>query len=63
MYLKMDKVPKYFIVVDHSCSGLGIELRERVNQYKYAKNFYNKHLNVQKRSFNKTKRKSKIRSI
>jgi hypothetical protein len=58
MYLKMNRVPKYFIVVDHSCSNLGIELRETVNEKKYAKNFYNKHLNVQKRSFslNKTRR-------
>jgi hypothetical protein len=59
MYLQMKKVPKYFIIVDHSCSGLGIELRETVNQNKYAKNFYNKHLNVLKRSFSLNKRKSK----
>ena len=63
MYLKMDRIPKYFIIIDHSCSGLGIELRETLNQTnqgqnKYAKNFYNKHLNVQKRSFsfNKTRK-------
>jgi hypothetical protein len=66
MYLQMKKVPKYFIIVDHSCSNLGIELREAVNEDKYAKNFYNKHLNVQKRSFNKgfsktiSKSKSKL---
>ena len=63
MYLKMNRVPKYFIVIDHSCSDLGIELRETLNQNKYAKKFYNKHLNVQKRSFSKTKKRSKIRSI
>lgn len=63
MYLKMDRVPKYFIIVDHSCSNLGIELREILNQNKYAKNFYNKHLNVQKRSISKTKKRTKIRSI
>jgi hypothetical protein len=65
MYLKMNRVPKYFIVIDHSCSELGIELRETLNKNKYAKNFYNKHLNVQKRSFsfNKTKKHTKIRSI
>lgn len=56
-YLKMNRVPKYFIVIDHSCSDLGIELRETVNQNKYAKHFYNKHLNVQKRSFSLSKRK------
>lgn len=63
MYLKMDQIPKYFIVIDHSCSNLGIELRETLNENKYAKNFYNKHLNVQKRSFNRTKKRTKIRSI
>jgi len=63
MYLKMDRIPKYFIVIDHSCSNLGIELRETINETKYAKHFYNKHLNVQKRSFNKTKKHTKIRSI
>jgi hypothetical protein len=39
MYLKMNRIPKYFIVIDHSCSNLGIELRETINEYKYAKNF------------------------
>jgi hypothetical protein len=64
MYLQMKKVPKYFIVVDHSCSDLGIELKETINQNVFTKNFYNKHLNVQKRSFNKTRSisKSKLRN-
>jgi hypothetical protein len=64
MYLNMDRIPKYFFVIDHSCSNLGIELRETLNENKYAKNFYNKHLNVQKRSFSFSKKKrTKIRSI
>ena len=64
-YETMERVPKYFIIVDHSCSSIGYGIKDEMSATKFTKNFYNKHLNVQKRSFSKTKKisKAKPRSI
>ena len=60
-YEKMERTPKYFIIVDHSCSSIGLDLRDQISASKFTKNFYNKHLSVQKRSFSRKKSKrSKI---
>lgn len=62
-YETMERVPKYFIIVDHSCSSIGLDLTNQISPTKFTKNFYNKHLSVQKRSFSKKKgSKSKSKS-
>jgi hypothetical protein len=52
-YETMERVPKYFIIVDHSCSSIGLDLTNQISPTKFTKHFYNKHLNIQKRSFSK----------
>lgn len=54
-YETMERVPKYFIIVDHSCSSIGLDLTNQISPTKFTKNFYNKHLSVQKRSFSRKK--------
>ena len=61
-YEYMEHVPKYFIIVDHSCTSLGLDLKDKISPGKFTKNFYNKHLSVQKRSYSKKKTKSKSKS-
>jgi hypothetical protein len=58
-YETMERVPKYFIIVDHSCSSVGFGIRDQMSPTKFTKNFYNKHLSVQKRSFSKKVSKSR----
>jgi hypothetical protein len=63
-YETMERVPKYFIIVDHSCSSIGLDLTNQISPTKFTKHFYNKHLNVQKRSFSKkTGSKSKSKRL
>lgn len=52
-YERMDRTPKYFIIVDHSCSSIGLDLTNQISPTKFTTHFYNKHLSVQKRSFSK----------
>jgi hypothetical protein len=58
-YETMERTPNYFIIVDHSCSSIGLDLTDKISPTKFTKNFYNKHLSVQKRSFSRKKSKSK----
>lgn len=64
-YETMERTPNYFIIVDHSCSSIGLDLTNQISPTKFTKHFYNKHLSVQKRSFSRKKSKSKrlFRSI
>jgi hypothetical protein len=62
-YETMEKTPNYFIIVDHSCSSIGLDLMDQITPTKFTKNFYNKHLSVQKRSFSRKKSKSKSKRL
>jgi hypothetical protein len=55
----MERTPKYFIIVDHSCSSIGFGIRDKMTPTKFTKNFYNKHLGVEKRSYSRKKSRSK----
>ena len=58
-YETMERTPHYFIIVDHSCSSIGLDLTDQISPTKFTKNFYNKHLSVQKRSFSRKKSNSR----
>lgn len=60
VYLKMKKIPKYFIIIEHSCSGLDFDFNSS-KLIKYSKHFYKKHSSRKIRvCINKSKKYLKI---